>query len=265
LCKFGISPFSVWRNKDQDPEGSDSKAGQTNYDDLYADILLWLKNKWIDYVAPQLYWEFSHRLVPFGLLVDWWNDHAYGRHMYIGHGIYKGVEERTPAWRNNNELPNQIKKVRQADHAQGSVFYTSGSFLKNPNGWNDSLRNNYYKYPAIIPPMPWIDNTKPDLPQFSGMQVSGNNQNEIILNFSSVDFSGLVKQYAFYVSPPENTGKDIPVAIYPALKNMTGLTIRVPAGMENVSLAITAIGRTNNESESKNYNLLWSGDHWTLK
>jgi uncharacterized lipoprotein YddW (UPF0748 family) len=39
LCRFGISPFAVWRNKKDDPEGSDSKAGQTNYDDLYAPVI----------------------------------------------------------------------------------------------------------------------------------------------------------------------------------------------------------------------------------
>ena len=56
-CKFGISPFGIWRNKRTDPEGSETQAGQTNYDNLYADILLWLKNGWIDYVAPQIYFE----------------------------------------------------------------------------------------------------------------------------------------------------------------------------------------------------------------
>ena len=71
-CKFGISPFGVWRNIDKDPEGSNTKAGQTNYDDLYADILLWLKMKWIDYVAPQLYWEFNHKVVGYEVLTDWW-------------------------------------------------------------------------------------------------------------------------------------------------------------------------------------------------
>ena len=58
-CRFGISPFGVWRNQDKDPRGSATKAGQTNYDDLYADILLWLEKGWIDYVVPQLYWEYS--------------------------------------------------------------------------------------------------------------------------------------------------------------------------------------------------------------
>ncbi|HEU4609833.1 MAG TPA: family 10 glycosylhydrolase, partial [Chitinophagaceae bacterium] len=78
-CQFGISPFGVWRNKSRDPEGSETDAGQTNYDDLYADILLWLKEGWIDYVAPQLYWEFGHPRAAYEVLLKWWNDHTYGR------------------------------------------------------------------------------------------------------------------------------------------------------------------------------------------
>jgi uncharacterized lipoprotein YddW (UPF0748 family) len=59
-CQFGISPFGVWRNQEKDSDGSRTNGAQTNYDDLYADILLWLKKGWIDYVAPQLYWEIGH-------------------------------------------------------------------------------------------------------------------------------------------------------------------------------------------------------------
>jgi uncharacterized lipoprotein YddW (UPF0748 family) len=56
-CQFGISPFGVWRNAEKDPvNGSNTNGAASNYDDLYADILLWLKNGWIDYVTPQLYW-----------------------------------------------------------------------------------------------------------------------------------------------------------------------------------------------------------------
>ena len=94
-CKFGISPFGVWRNNDKDPEGSNTRAGQTNYDDLYADILLWLKMKWIDYVAPQLYWEFSQKIVGFGTLIDWWSKHTYGRQLIIGQGIYRAFESKS--------------------------------------------------------------------------------------------------------------------------------------------------------------------------
>lgn len=152
--QFGISPFSVWRNKDKDPRGSDSKAGQTNYDDLFADILLWLKEKWIDYVAPQLYLEIGHDKIDYKKLLDWWSKNSYGRHIYIGHGIYRAGTN--AAWKSPDELPNQIKFLRQYNNVQGSIYFSSKSFNNNPNGWNDSLRNNYYKQPVKIPVMDWL-------------------------------------------------------------------------------------------------------------
>jgi uncharacterized lipoprotein YddW (UPF0748 family) len=152
--KFGISPFSVWRNKDQDPEGSDSNASQTNYDDLYANVLLWLKKGWIDYVAPQLYLEIGNSKIPYEKLLDWWSKHTYGRHLYIGQGIYRAGNN--AAWKNPNELPEQIQLLRQYPNVQGSIYFSSKTFDRNPNGWNDSLRNNYYREPAQIPPMEWL-------------------------------------------------------------------------------------------------------------
>jgi uncharacterized lipoprotein YddW (UPF0748 family) len=156
--QFGISPFSVWRNKDNDPRGSDSKAGQTNYDDLYADILLWLKEKWIDYVAPQLYLEIGHDKIDYVKMLAWWSKNSYGRHLYIGHGIYRasGTAAVNAAWRKPEELPNQIKLLRQYKNVQGSIYFSSKSFNNNPNGWCDSLRNNYYREPALIPSIDWL-------------------------------------------------------------------------------------------------------------
>ena len=154
-CQFGISPFGIWRSVDRDPiNGSKTKGGASNYDDLYADILLWLKNGWIDYVAPQLYWEFSHPTAPYGLLLDWWNNHTYGRQCYIGLGIYKAGVNR--AWREPSQLPRQIEALRSKPNIQGMVFFSSKSFENNPNGWSDSLRLNYFKDPAALPPMEWL-------------------------------------------------------------------------------------------------------------
>ncbi len=153
--KFGISPFSVWRNKDKDPRGSDTKAGQTNYDDLYADILLWLEKKWIDYVAPQLYLEIGHSKIDYETMIDWWSKNSYGRHVYIGHGIYR-TDENAKAWKNKNELPQQIELTRTTPNIQGSIYFSSKTFDRNPNGWNDTLRNNYYSTPAKIPVMEWL-------------------------------------------------------------------------------------------------------------
>jgi uncharacterized lipoprotein YddW (UPF0748 family) len=158
--KFGVSPFGVWRNIAKDANGSNTKAGMTNYDDLYADILLWIKNGWIDYIVPQLYWEQGHKLCSYDILLDWWNNQITNRHLYIGHAMYRAAANEKP-WRNNNEFPNEIKKLRTYKTTQGSVYFSSKSFDGNPNGINDSLRNNYYATPALVPPMPWIDNAKP--------------------------------------------------------------------------------------------------------
>jgi uncharacterized lipoprotein YddW (UPF0748 family) len=142
-CRFGISPFGVWRNASVDSLGSNTKAGQTNYDDLYADILLWLKKGWIDYVTPQLYWEIGHPLADFNILADWWAKNSYGKDCYIGMGIYRAGT--TKAWKDKNELPKQIKKVRSLPTLNGFAFFSSKSFNNNPNGWCDSLRLNYFK------------------------------------------------------------------------------------------------------------------------
>jgi len=154
-CQFGISPFGVWRNAKTDPvNGSRTNGAVSNYDDLYADILLWLKMGWIDYVAPQLYWEFNHQAASYNVLLDWWNNHTYGRHCYIGLGIYKANTNK--AWRDPTQLPRQIDSLRSKPNVQGMIFFSSKSFESNPNGWSDSLRLNYFKEPALTPPMEWL-------------------------------------------------------------------------------------------------------------
>jgi uncharacterized lipoprotein YddW (UPF0748 family) len=158
LCKFGISPFGVWRNNSKDSTGSATRAGQTNYDDLYADVLLWLKNGWIDYVAPQLYWEFGQHAAPYEILLDWWGKHTYGRQCYVGLGFYKGGSN--SVWRDKTLLPRQIEALRNTPNIQGMIFFSGRSVMNDLNGWSDSLRNDYFKIPAAVPLMPWIDSTK---------------------------------------------------------------------------------------------------------
>ena len=142
-CRFGISPFGVWRNASVDSMGSNTKAAQTNYDDLYADILLWLRMGWIDYVTPQLYWEIDHKLADFNTLADWWAAHSYGKDCYIGIGYYRANSN--AAWKDKTQLPKQIQKIRSLPALKGMAFYSSKVFEKNPNGWNDTLRLNYFK------------------------------------------------------------------------------------------------------------------------
>ena len=249
-CKFGISPFSVWRNKDKDVEGSDSKASQTNYDDLYANILLWMKKGWIDYVAPQLYLEIGHDKIAYEKLLDWWSRHSYGRHVYIGHGIYR-VNERSAAWQNPNELPNQIKLLRRYPNIQGSIYYSSKTFDRNPNGWNDSLQKNYYQYPALIPPMRWIDNEKPWPPIVERtitdstiqLSVKPDPRNNIDIKYYVV--------YQYSMESHSETFGNVPKYVSRIVVSPAGFQLTDTLSSQHFSYryVITAVGKNNNESD----------------
>lgn len=264
-CRFGISPFGVWRNKAQDPEGSDSKAGVTNYDDLYADILLWMKKDWIDYVTPQLYLEIGHDKIDYEKMVGWWSRHNYGKHVYIGHGIYRAGEGNSLNWKNPNEIPNQIKILRQYSTVQGSIYFSSKSFEKNYNGWNDSLRNNYYKEPALLPSMPWLSKGKPATPNAS---VSTTRDQQVLVEIQpDLKKEANVKCYVVYKqteSAKSNAEKKI-AAILPV-----GSPLKWTDQLGDTDRAmhywITAVNQTNEESQPREKKLARSGGQtWTIQ
>ena len=150
--EFGISPFGVWRNDNVDPRGSATKAGVQNYDDLYADILKWLKEGTIDYVAPQLYWEIGKKVADYSVLAKWWSNNSFGKNLYIGlYASQLGSTDANPAWRKGNELCRQLALNKNYPQIDGAVYFSAKPFLKNKQGLNDSLQANYYKYPALCP------------------------------------------------------------------------------------------------------------------
>ena len=167
--KFGISPFGVWRNIDKDPDGSNTHAGQTCYDDLYSDVVLWMKNGWVDYLMPQLYWEHAHKVASFATLLPWWQAHSYGRHMYFGLGVYRMSDGPTGPWRSPNELLWQIRDIRVMCTNAGCGYYSASCFNKTSLPIKDSLCQVYNKYPAFPPVMKWIDSIPPAPPALKVM------------------------------------------------------------------------------------------------
>ncbi|QHZ47138.1 family 10 glycosylhydrolase [Bacillus sp. NSP9.1] len=155
--KFGISPFGVWRNKADDPTGSNTTAGMTNYDDLYADTREWIKQGYLDYIAPQIYWSIGFAPASYDILVDWWKHETEGRpiHLYIGQAAYKINQNADPAWSDPEEYPRQIALNRSSD-IPGSIHFSLKDLNRNPLGIKDRLINDLYHHPALIPEMPWL-------------------------------------------------------------------------------------------------------------
>jgi len=150
--KFGVGPSGVWRNKSHDPDGSNTR-GLASYDEQYADVVKWLREGWIDYVSPQIYWVIGYKAADYSELVDWWSRHTYGKHLYIGHATHRINSNNN--WRNPSEILDQIRLNRMYPEVKGSIFYSSTALLNNLNGFSDSLRNDLYFAYANVPEMPW--------------------------------------------------------------------------------------------------------------
>ena len=158
--QFGISPFGVWRNIARDSTGSATTAGITNYDDLYADIRLWIKNGWIDYVLPQLYWEIGKKVADYEVLAHWWANEVRGTKckLYIGMAPYR-LEGASPksAWGQGNEIGRQMQLNRTIPEISGECFYSTRPLLRNPRGVCDTIRLFYKDDDAQKAPdfLPW--------------------------------------------------------------------------------------------------------------
>lgn len=154
--QFGISPFGVWRNKKDDANGSDTKAGVTDYDVLYADILDWIDNNKIDYVVPQIYWEHGNKWCDFDILQKWWGERSTdSTKVFIGHAIFKVNDGKVPGagWNSKSEMPDQMKKVRNNKKLDGSVFFSYRQFNRDIMEFESYLRDDFYRHKTLQMPM----------------------------------------------------------------------------------------------------------------
>lgn len=148
--RFGVSPFGIWRNKSSDPRGSESN-GLQNYDDLYADVLLWAKNGWVDYLAPQLYWTLDMKAAPSRHLAQWWNDNADGIDVYIGQDVQRTMSNADPKNNDTNELDTKVRLSRNLPNVKGNVWWHGYWVTDNYKGVADSLALKYQSSLALPP------------------------------------------------------------------------------------------------------------------
>ena len=162
--KFGISPFGIWQNKSTAQSLGSATNGLQSYSDIYCDTRTWLEKGWIDYVAPQLYWNIGLAAADYSKLVPWWSDNSFDRHLYIGQAAYK-INVDNDTWKTTTHMPSQIRLNRTTTKVQGSIYYNTNTLNKNPLGFRDSLITNFYKTPSLMPTMAWKDAVAPNAPQ----------------------------------------------------------------------------------------------------
>lgn len=268
--QFGVSPFGIWAHAEENADGSHTPIGSTSsLRDQYADTRKWVKEGWVDYLTPQIYWAFNTAAAPYGDLAAWWNDQFEGvsnSHLYVGHPNYKYIDA---SWDNNfknpYEIANQMKFNQKYDNIKGSAFFsykqmlpakvvTDGDKFDILNNANEILREGYLNLPAQVPGKPWLDkvNTK-KVKNVS--YISADGMNKIVWKDTNSDS----KFYTVYRQEGNLNAVDI--------KNPENLIARfgVKAGTEYVdtdiengkvyTYAVTVVDNASVESKERLFNV----------
>ena len=158
--KFGISPFGIYRNEKNDPLGSKTN-GLQNYDDLYADVLLWARNGWVDYNIPQIYWQIGHPAADYETLVKWWAKNTENRPLFIGQSVMNTIQNADPKNPSVNQLPRKMALERAYQTIGGSCQWPASAVVENAGKYRDALVQEYHKYPALVPVFDFMDDKAP--------------------------------------------------------------------------------------------------------
>ena len=249
--KFGISPFGIWRNISSDPTGSNTKGGCENYDDLYADIKLWVEKRWIDYNVPQLYFDIGHPAADYTTLINWWSANNFGENLYIGQDISKTVKVKSRVKEDEflNQLPEKMESTRTNKNVHGNVWWSGYAMDRNPNGFTDSLKAKYQTKVALIPPYRHIDVIAPDAVENA---KATSVDDGYILSWNAPKTEDEMQKTVFYcIYEVDEKGLPIynnEISVAPnAITNKTEFKISKLKNSSQI-YAITALDRLQNES-----------------
>ena len=236
--KFGISPFGIWR-----PGFPSSIEGFDQYDQLYADARLWLNKGWLDYFAPQLYWSINDIPHSFPVLLQWWaGENKLNRHLWPGISDYKGGGEK-----NSDETINEIMVSRGLlPQSKGDIHWSISALTQNPDVAKAVL-DGPYKKRALVPPSPWLDDVPPSMPEVTVKKEGA----DVSLSWNTANDKDVFQWVVYY----KYGGK----WDYTILDRKTQtITLKKQQGEKPLmltSIAVTAVDRTGNESDRKEWSI----------
>ena len=240
--KFGQSPAGIWKNGT--PEGT---SGRNNYSAIYCDAVTWLDEQIIDYLAPQLYWQFGGQQ-DYGKLAPWWASVRNERHIYPGLAYYR-VGQVTF---DETQIGKMVRFNRDDDGLFGEVYFTSHNFEDNLGGITDTLTNNLYRYPALLPVMDWKDTDPPNRPtNLRFDRVAGIGTTALTWDIPEGED---IKFYVLYRSEDsgfDTTGIADPKNIFKITSN-NFVQIDEDFPTNNAYYFVTALDWNNNESDVSN-------------
>ncbi|MBO4673862.1 MAG: family 10 glycosylhydrolase [Bacteroidaceae bacterium] len=248
--KFGISPFGIYRNS---PTGENCKEGSAtsgtqNYDDLYADIVYWVKQGWVDYNIPQIYWNLGTKAADYEVLIHWWNDYCGGRPLFIGQDIERTVKGVDPNNPNSHQMLIKYDLQRSQPHIQGSCQWYAAACVNNPGNYRTVLEQIYHSTPALQPLMPYIDSKAPGKPQNVSARTFAMTGTVISWEAPRAKKEmDVARQFVIYsFAKGEKVKLDNPEHI---LAITSANTYTLPSVKKGATIVVTALDRLHNESK----------------
>jgi len=247
--KFGVSPFGIYRNRKTAPIGSNTN-GLQNYDDLYADILLWVRQGWVDYNIPQIYWEIGNRAADYATLIQWWNLNAPHRPLYIGQDVERTVKYPDTTNPQTHQVYQKYNLQRAMPNVQGSCQWYAKACVDNPQNYTTVLRQVYHPYPALQPLMPWLDDKAPQKPRKVKPVWTADGY---ILFWTAPKAKTAMDEAQKYVVYRFGKGEEINIGNPAHIVGITANTfMKLPYidGQQKYTYVVTALDRLNNESKT---------------
>ena len=212
---------------------------------MYADVKTWVDRKWVDYIAPQLYWEHGHRLAAYDVLAPWWRDLCKDRSLYIGMGVYRMVNAKSGPYVDSKEILKQIATERN-EKADGGIMYSLVSFSKIGSDLSNQLKKEaIYGTIAIPPTMPWLGSLAPVAPDAT--IVRRGNTASLSWN-KGLNISGSLKFLVYRFSKNEAINLEDATKII-ALTQSNSFNDEVNDG-KSYRYVVTALDRLWNESRA---------------
>jgi len=230
-CKFGISPFGIYRPG----QPAQVKASLDSYDQIYTDTRLWLREGWLDYVAPQLYWESSSTQYGFAGLYEWWGDeNVHNRHVWPGIALYRIKTEGRTAY----DSLKQVNIYRTGSHQPascGHVLFSMESLMANYSNVTALLKSKVYTESALVPASPWLGEDAAKLPQVAPV-IANREKNALEINWQAPQRDAAKVRWWLIQTLTDTTWKTM------RLVAGTDSKLRIPGKPQQI--AIRAVGRS---------------------
>ena len=130
--------------------------GWNAYTKVAQDAQAWLKNGLMDELFPMMYFR-GDQFFPFA--IDW-KEHSYGKIIAPGLGIYF-LDPKEGKW-NISDITSELYHLRNI--GEGHAFFRNKFLLDNHQGVYDFVTAHFNRYPALVPPMTWESNKRPQQP-----------------------------------------------------------------------------------------------------